>query len=325
MLFIRQVKHLAYALGTSVERLTKVLEKPEEYYEELVLTDPSRPGKERIVVNVKGTIRRFQSSLYRKVLLKKLTPSVYSFGGAVGRNIKENLLKHKKSSFVFKTDIADFYPSIHYQRVYRLFADEFKCSPDVARLCTKLCTYKHHLALGFITSPFLADQILRTVDKRIGAACQKCGLIYTRYVDDITISGSFDLELSGIPKLVERILEEHGFEVNPLKHKFGRLSEVPITNLRVVRGHIDVLEEYADEVEQQLENAARLARGEQFDHVYYTPSQIFGRVRFVCWINPGRRSRLLRKCRSIRWLLVETEATRHGLVASKKSTSRKDY
>ena len=69
-----------------------------------------------------------------------------------------------------------------------------------------------------------ADQILKRVDRRIGAACKKADLVYTRYVDDITISGSFDLSQSGVPALIERILEQDGFKANPVKHIFGRLG-----------------------------------------------------------------------------------------------------
>ena len=50
------------------------------------------------------------------------------------------------------------------------------------------------LALGLITSPILADQMMDCVDDRIGGACRKAGLVYTRYVDDLTISGPYDLE-----------------------------------------------------------------------------------------------------------------------------------
>jgi len=319
MLSIRQTKHLARALDTSLEGLSKVLETVDSYYEELILVDPAKPEKQRTVINIRGELRRLQTQLYRRVLLPKLTPSVYSHGAVRGRDIKSNAQPHLESHFLFKTDISDFYPSVHSKRVYSLFAGSLQCSPDVARLCTRLCTFRHHLALGLITSPILADQLLKRIDRRIGGACRKAGLIYTRYVDDITISGRFDLEHSGFAALVERILQQDGFEANPAKHVFGRLADgTSITNLRRVRGHLDVKKEYADELDRQLDDAARLARGEEFQGPYYTPIQILGRVRFVCWVNPGRRRRLMRKYRSVRWELVQASAWELGLVAAKK-------
>ena len=236
--------------------------------------------------------------MLRQVLLPKLPVSEFSHGGVRGRHIKTNVEQHMESTFVFTADISNFYPSISHNRVYRLFAEDFACSPDVARICTKLCTYKHRLALGLITSPILADQVMRPIDARIGGLCRKAGLVYTRYVDDLTISGPFDLEESGFAALVQRILTEHGFKANPLKNCFGRLADgVPITKIRVNRGHLDVRREYLDELERQIADASALATGGEFHGPYFTDAQIWGRVQFVCWINPGRRRTLLRDFR----------------------------
>jgi len=324
MLRIRQVKHLAHRLGVTVKVLEKVAEAPERWCEELVLLDPVKPTKARDVLNVRGHLRQLQSRMLRNVLLPALPVSQFSHGGVRRRHIKTNVEPHLESAFVFTTDISDFYPSINHNRVYRLFAAIFGCSPDVARICTRLYTHDHHLALGLITSPILADQLMHRIDERIGRACRKAKLIYTRYVDDLTISGPYDLETSGFADLVQRILEEHGFLLNPDKNRFGRLADgTPITKIRVNRGHPDVRREYLTELERQLADARRLAAGDQFDGPYYTEGQIWGRIQFVCWVNPGRRRTLVRQFRAIRWDKASEEAKRRGLVAAKKSLARR--
>lgn len=324
MLRIRQVKHLAHRLDVSVKALEKVAEAPERWCEELVLLDPAKPTKPRNVLNVRGQLRQLQSRMLRNILLSALPVSQFSHGGVRRRHIKTNVEPHLESAFVFTTDISDFYPSISHNRVYRLFAGAFKCSPDVARICTKLCTYDHHLALGLITSPILADQVMHRIDERIGQACRKAKLVYTRYVDDLTISGPYDLERSGFADLVQRMLAEHGFVVNPRKHRFGRLEAgTPITKIRVNRGHPDVRREYLAELERQLADAARLAMGGQFDGPYYTQGQVWGRVQFVCWVNPSRRRTLVRQFRAIRWDKVCEEARRRGLVATKRLLAKR--
>ena len=98
--------------------------------------------------------------------------SDFSHGGVRGRHIKTNVEPHLKSTFVFTTDISNFYPTISHNRVYRLFSRDFCCSPDVAESAPRLCTYKHHLALGLITSPILADQVIAPIDARIGGVPQ---------------------------------------------------------------------------------------------------------------------------------------------------------
>jgi len=324
MLRIRQTKHLLKALNVTWAELTEVIQSPSAYYEHLILTDPQKPNKKRSVVNVTGRMRSLQSRLYRRVLLPKLTPSVHSHGGVAGRSIKTNVSEHLGSAYAYKTDVRDFYPSIHYSRVYKLFTGRLECSPDVARICTKICTYKHHLALGLICSPILADQILEKADRRIGGACKKSGLVYTRFVDDIAISGPFDLEQSGFASLVGRILEQEGFDVHPEKDTFGKLTEgLSITSLREVRDHLDVRREYLDELTRQIADAVSLAKDEEFTGPYYTAAQILGRVRFVCWINPGRRRDLVRRFRSVNWKQVRIIARKRGYEASKR-TLRKE-
>lgn len=323
MLRIRQTKHLIEALGVTNEEIASVISSPSEYYEELILTDPKKPQKPRTVVNVKGAMRTLQSRLYRRILLRKIEPSVYSHGGVRGRSIKTNVEPHLGSSFAFRTDISDFYPSVHFRRVYRLFTERLECSPDVARICTKICTYRHHLALGLICSPILADQILERVDRRLGGACAKQKLRYTRFVDDIAISGPFDLARSGFAEMVERILAQDGFRVNPTKHVFGSLSDnCTITNLREVRGHLDVRREYIEELNRQLSDASSLSHDGDFEGPYYTYGQILGRVRFVCWVNPGRRRDLMTRFRSVNWRAAKAIARKRGYEVCKKTLTK---
>jgi RNA-directed DNA polymerase len=266
MLYLRQVRHLAQTLGISAEELKETLSNPQDYFDTLIVRDPAKPDRPRTVICVTGPLRVLQLRFYRRVLLRKLVPSPYSHGGIRGRDIKTNAGAHRASAFVFKTDIAHFFPDIHSSRVYRLFSDNLRCSPDVARLCTRLCTCDHHLALGLITSPILADLTLRRADMRIGAACAKAGLTYTRYVDDITISGAFNLEGSGVPDVVAQILSDDGFRINSKKNKFGSLSKrFAITNIRVIGERFDVRKEYAEELQRQLDDARRLSLGERFD------------------------------------------------------------
>jgi RNA-directed DNA polymerase len=319
MLRIQPVKHLAGRLGVTVHDVEKVAEAPERWCEELLLLDPAKPTKPRDVLNVVGPLRQMQSRMLRKILLPALPISPVSHGGVRHRHIKSNVEPHLESAFVFTADVSNFYPSVSYDRVYRLFWKTFECSPDVAHFCTRLCTYDYHLALGLITSPILADQIMHPVDARISRACGNAGLVYTRYVDDLTISGGYDLKKSGFPALVQRILEEHGFVLNPEKHCFGRLQDgIPITKIRVKRGRLDVRRKYLAEFERQLADAKRLAAGDEFDGPYFTEGQLRGRLHFVCWVNPGRRRLLLRQFNAIGWNKVREEAERRGLVALKK-------
>lgn len=320
LLCIRQEKHLAKLLDLDVGALRSLVESVGSYCEELLLLDPRKPNKERQVLNVKGDLRRAQQRILKRILLPKLIPSDHSFGGIRDRHIKMNVERHLRSQFAFSCDITEFYPTIHSSRVYRFFTDGQECSPDVARLLTRLCTYDYHLALGLITSPLLADQLLKPIDKRIASLAESHNLEYTRYVDDITLSGPFDLRSSGFPATIRKILATNGFCRSDTKDQFGRVGdpEVLITKIRVNRGHLDVSRKYLDDLLLQMDDLRRLSQGDKFTGPYFTRGQIWGKVNFVCWVNPGRRRVLQKFFLSIPWKKVAVEAERRGLVVCKK-------
>ena len=315
VLGIKSVKSLCSVLGYTQNAVEKVLEDHENFIELLELHDS---GKIRDVINVIGTLRDCQSQLLKRLFFPKLVPTENSHGGIRGRSTKSNALVHAHARFVFKADISGFFPSIHRNKVYRLFI-ELGMAPNVARICTRLCTYNHHLAVGMITSPILADRILRPVDFRINAACQKCGLAYSRFVDDITISGRFPLDKSGASSTVEHIIREQGFSVNSVKHEFATVDvDCNITGVRIRgRGRIDIPREYAEGLQGHLTRAMDLARGKWVGGDYLTETQLRGKVGYVQWVSPHRKQEK-KLLNSIDWQAHQRNARTLGLIATKK-------
>jgi hypothetical protein len=170
-----------------------------------------------------------------------------------------------------------------------------------------------------LTSPILADQLMRPVDQRIAAACTKLGATYTRFVDDLAISAPFDLSTSGVPNLVYDILRQNGFIPHPDKNFFGPIDrKAAVTNIRFHRGHFDVRKEYVEEIFRQLDDAYNLACGRGFEGPYVTESQLWGRVQFICWVNPHRKRSLLTGFAKVNWRKAGEQARQRGLVASSK-------
>ena len=266
-----------------------------------------------------------QERLYRHRLKSRLKPSLQSFGGVAGRNVVGNASAHIGHNYVYKTDISNFFPSITIDRVNRLFLRQLGCSYEVSRILTRLCTYDYHLALGLVTSPILADQILRTVDQRMAALCEHYKLTLTRFVDDITVSGNFDIQNSVVPEKLSKILKSHGFSERSEKRSGGYLSDgVPITGIQIKRRSIDVTKEYLQELDRQLNDHASLSRCGPFQGPFFAESQLAGRIHYVSWVNRNRRFGLVRKLNSIRWVEVWKEAERRGLVAAKSILTRRD-
>lgn len=93
--------------------------------------------------------------------------------------------QHVGQECVVRIDISRFYGSITSGRVYRLFVDQ-GCSPDVARLLTRLTTREGRV-----------PQLDRLLEELQGA-----GLQCTRYIDDVQVSGPRLMVVDNIAKVI---------------------------------------------------------------------------------------------------------------------------
>jgi RNA-directed DNA polymerase len=113
----------------------------------------------------------------------------FVFGIGKNKTILENVKAHVIHEELVVIDIKNFFPSVHYTRVKTLY-ENLGCDDEVSDLLTKLTTLNYHLPQGTPTSPYVASLCLSNLDKRLYALCKVNRLIYTRYFDDIAISGA---------------------------------------------------------------------------------------------------------------------------------------
>jgi RNA-directed DNA polymerase len=319
LLNIRTLGELFEQLGTTEVIVESTLKHIPDRCHVLLVYDREKPGKKpREVVDPQGSLRELQKAIHNKLLLHNLTFSPVSYGGIPGKSQIDNVTRHLGQKFVYTGDIKNFFPCIHFSRVSRLFL-ALGCSAEVSRVLTRICTYDHRLAPGFVTSPLLADQILRPGDDRIQKLCEKLALVYTRFVDDITISGDFDLKKSGIAKTIATILHNTGFRVHTGKNQFGTIAEgMPILNLRLGKGHPDVVKTYHEETVRRLKDLASLGAGGEFIGPYFGHAELYGRIQYICWVNPNRRRMLMPLWRALDWECIEGEAARRGILTKRK-------
>lgn len=314
-------KQLAKILGVEYSTLLELVDdlmdprRRRRYVHEFSIVDPKGLRKARDVISIRGTLKNVQRQIYNRVLLNRIKPSPSSHGGVHHRSIKSNAEAHLGNLFFYKTDIANFFPSINADRVSRFYEDRV-CNRDVSTLLTQLTTLDGHLALGLVTSPILAEAVVQPVDKRISQACQEIGLSYTRFVDDICISGSFSLEKSGVPNLVTRILNENGFDIRPEKTIcMSASSDLLVTGVEIRKGRLRVPPSYIQKLIKDLDAAYSLANDLDYEsEYYYTKDQLKGRIQFVQWVNKGQSNELIKKFRRISWRRHASESQRRGLM-----------
>lgn len=184
---------------------------------------------------------------------------VYSY--RKGMNVVDAVKKHANSKHFFQTDLNDFFGSIQGDLVKLCIRGSLDRIPisDVSSYIDRvvdLVTVENKLPIGFSTSPLISNACLLPFDNALEAYCNHSGLVYTRYSDDVIISGG-DSKLYGIEKVVEYTLAQcYGgdFTINSAKTKFSSAgNKVKILGMMILpNGTITIDTKLKSDIEVML-------------------------------------------------------------------------
>lgn len=209
---IIDIHHLAALIGIDEDVLDRFIVHPEKYYRRFTI--PKRKGGNREICAPYPALLAVQRWIYDKLLLPNTVLPDSVAGFIPGKSILDNATPHVGSKFILKMDIQDFFPSVSIRRVISVFRG-LGYHHRLSYALAALCCYNGVLPQGAPTSPILSNIIAKRLDKRIAGFADNIGLVYTRYADDITLSGE-EIKLSHI-RFVEKIIREEGFVPNPSK------------------------------------------------------------------------------------------------------------
>lgn len=212
---------LAKTLGIPKYVLTRCIFQSDWYYKNFKIKKKSGNGYRLISApskQMKG-IQRWISGF----ILRKIEFSEFCTAFRKGLSIKNNAEPHVNKGFIFCCDIDEFFPSITVNRIIGVFKS-FGYSPGIAFALGKLTTFKGRLPQGAPSSPDLANIVCRKLDIRISKLSQKMNWSFTRYCDDITISGKGNFKTSHID-FIKNIINEEGFKLNKGKTRIMRRNK----------------------------------------------------------------------------------------------------
>ena len=147
-----------------------------------------------------------------RIILSEEKVSKYAKAYCPGRRIRDNAFAHVGAETILELDIKDFFENITYIMVYQcVFSGEYY-PPAVRTLLTQLCCYRDYLPQGAPTSPMISNLVMFSFDQYMGKWCEEREICYTRYCDDMTFSGKFDVR--EVKQKVRSYLQVLGFELN---------------------------------------------------------------------------------------------------------------
>lgn len=122
-------------------------------------------------------------------LLRRINQPDYLYSGIKGRSNILNAKHHNNNFNVLKIDIEKYYQSISKYQIYNCFRKHFKCSKDVSKTLSELCSYNNHLPTGSPVSLSLSAAVNRNIFDQINDYSEARDIKFTCYVDDLVFSG----------------------------------------------------------------------------------------------------------------------------------------
>lgn len=179
---LRTKRRLARLLGLTPQELRRLLR--DLRYS--VWTETNEKGKKRTIENPSAQLKRAQRKIAN--LLSRIQTDVALYCPAKGRSYVSNAKQHAGAKVIRTLDIRKYFPSTTANRVSWFWHQWMGCSPDVAMVLTRLCTFEGHLPTGSPLSPIMSYLAHVDMWRRVAAIANETGCALTIYIDDVTIS-----------------------------------------------------------------------------------------------------------------------------------------
>jgi hypothetical protein len=296
------------------ERIISSQSRNEFYFKhEIPKRGRKRWGQVRVVWEVNPSIGWLLAEPHKTFarrfdLFARIADSQFPHNAAYGyvrdRGTKDNARVHCGARWLLRADIKDFFDSISAKRLEIRFV-ELGLKRLTAIALAKFTTIDDRLALGLNGSPMLANLVSVRLDQKIEALALRSNCTYTRYADDISISGADCLPDRAD---LERILIDENFQLNGEKFRITKNGQAHyVTGLsisdtnqphaprhmkRLLRQELYYCQKYGLE-----EHLSRVQSEE--NSIQAGVNRIDGRVQYVCYHEPYFRRPLKKQWNKI--------------------------
>jgi RNA-directed DNA polymerase len=296
--------HLAHLLGITSNQLNQLASAHNTHYVSFYI--PKRNGQLRKIDSPKPQLKKVQRKIL-DMILHRVPLNSHAEGYVRHKSILTNANRHVGKEIVIRMDISDFFPSISFRRVVGTF-ETLGYPKNVAEMLGKLTSYEGCLPIGAPTSPAISNIVCRRMDKRFARLGEKCEFSYSRYADDIGISGN-NFHLNKMIPFFHKIIHEEGFAVNHTKTIVMRNAKRQKITGVVVNEKTNAPREEIRKLRAVLHNCLQNGSGSEMHKwpIYenkpkdsnYCLSKfrdsLLGRINYVRFLNPPKGDQLLKQ------------------------------
>lgn len=286
-------------------------------------------GRGRLLEIPKPRLMEIQRRLARHVT-SALPLSVHAHGGVAGRGVRTATAPHAGHDVLVRFDLETFFAAVGDGRVHSVLR-RLDADAEVAALVTGLCTAQvpadilarvqadpardpanrwrsgrrlavPHLPQGAPSSPSLANAVAGGLDRRLAALADSYAGQYTRYVDDLLISGN-DLPVGHLLDAVRTVVRDEGFRLNEAKTLIRRRARRQSALSVVLNDGPTIRRTQLDRLRAVLHNCAVHGPVSQTRDVDFDTfrRRLLGQVSWVNAIDPVRGAQLRAAFDRIAW------------------------
>jgi len=302
---LRTMSDLARHLGVKKEYLQDILGELDA--DDAILYrswDQPKPSGDTRPIDAPREKLKFVQKRINERILQRTQISEIAVGGVRGKRLKDNLMPHLGQPMVANFDLKSFFPNISSLQVYRLFT-LIGASPDVARVLTRLTTFKGRIPQGGPTSPMIANLVagyvgMQCLDGRLRGLCRKTKFRTKRWIDDISISGA--PYLKKFEPTIEKIIKQAGFIPNRKKTTFASKDEAQIVTGHLVNYKPNVRKPERRKLRATLHRCKTIGpEGCAQGSVEQLKRRLRGKISHLSSINPEAGQKFLKEFNSIEW------------------------
>ncbi|MGH9036290.1 MAG: reverse transcriptase family protein [Acidimicrobiia bacterium] len=289
-------------------------------------------GSSRLLEAPKRELKDLQRQVLHQIL-DHIPAHPAAHGFRPGCSVLTGASRHTGRAVVVRLDLEAFFASVTAGRVYGIFRRAGYPEP-VAHALTALCTTtaprtvlrsapppggaylvdprrrllqrlaQPHLAQGSPTSPALANLAAFGLDRRLTGLAGRLGADYTRYADDLILSGDRSLvrHAARFVDLVRTIAADEGFQLHETKTRVQTAAQRQTVTGVVVNRHPNIARTDYDRLRAVLHDAATSGpeAANRAGHPDFR-AHLLGRISWMVSVNPTRAGKLEQAFAAIHW------------------------
>lgn len=338
--------HLAKITGIRYVDLHEFVNRKRESANYRMFAIKKRSGGRRFIHAVSDKLATVHQYI-NTAILQKATPHPCSYAFHPSGGIRACAAKHCGARWLLKFDLSDFFYYVTEPRAFSVFQSlgyRELLAFELSRLCTtvrvpdqftRYCGRTKALhgdfpyapsfrrlgaaPQGASTSPMLSNLVARELDSALCEFSEKHGVVYTRYVDDLTLSAMRlpkGLSVSRLRYHIVRLIREAGFKENPDKfHVAGPGARKCVLGLLVDGDEPRISKATYKRIDRLLYasekfGVAAVAAHDNFDSAYGFYNHLSGLISYVKDVDRARWREFSGRLSGIGQPLCETGGSR---------------